>query len=880
MAERKTELYAFNRGVVSPLMLARADTGGTALSAEIQENFIPSPLGPMSLRPGLEHIGATRNNAVSKHIPFVYSATDKAIIELTDSAMRVRIDDELITRPTVTSAITNGTFDTDLTGWTDIDEGVTPVSQWLTGGYMSLQGDGTYAARRRQLVSALFPNAGVEHTLEINIARGPVTLRVGSSTTEDDYVEETQLATGYHSISFTPASSFYVTLMSREEYPCLVDSVAIASAGVMVLTTPWAAASLPKLRYSQSADVVWVTCEGVRTQRIERRSARAWSIVDYTSNYGPFRVENTTETALTASALTGQITLTSSSSLFRSAHVGALFSLTSNGQTVSQTAAGQDVFTDPILVTGTEAARIFALTIEGVWTATVTLQRSVGQVGDWQDVVSYTTNQSLSFDDGLDNQIIYYRLGIKLGAYIIGSADLTLAYAGGSITGIVRVTAFSSDSAVTGVVLRDLGSTDATKRWREGAWSAYRGYPSAVSIFDARLWFVGLDKFWGSVVDQYDNHDDTTVGDSGPISRSIGEGPVTTLRWLLSTENLIAGGDMSVVIARSSTQEEPITPTYFNVKTLTTVGTHNTDAEMLDTGIIFADSSGTRLRELALSGSTYDMTDLNVLAPHICQAGIADFAVQRAPETRIHVVLDDGTVALFLNLKTEDLKTWVTVVTDGDIEEAFTMPGTEEDEVYYVVKRTIDGSTVRYLERWALASECVGGTANKQADSFYHYSGAAATSITGLDHLEGESVVVWADGVDVGPLTVASGTITLTTAAAEVIAGLSYNGRFKSAKLASNLESMIRRGRIARLGVILADTHAQGLEYGPDFTTMDHLPPVENNEAVDADSIWDEYNFEFFAFNGTYKSDTRLCLRATAPRPCTVMAAAALLDRG
>lgn len=879
MAKREADLYAFNRGVVSPLALARIDAAGMALSAEIQENYIPSPLGPMAMRPGLEYVGSTRGNARAKHIPFVYSATDKAILEFTDSVMRVRVNDALVTRPAVTTAITNGTFDTDLTGWTDLDESTIPISQWATGGYMSLQGDGTNAARRRQLVSAVFPDAGVEHALDIHVARGPVTLRVGSSTTEDDYIAEVQLATGYHSLPFTPAASFYVTVLSVEEYPCLLSSITIAPAGTMEITTPWVAASLPKLRYAPSADVTWVACEGVRTQEIRRHSTRGWSVADYTSNYGPFRVENTTETTLEASALTGQISVAASPGIFTAEHVGALFSITSNGQNVTQTAGGADIYTDPILVTGTDAHRIFGITVTGVWTATVTLQRSVGAVGDWQDVVSYTTNQSTTFDDGLDNQTIYYRLGIKSGAYVSGSAILDLSYAAGSITGVVRITAVGAATSATAVVLRDLGSTDPTKLWAEGAWSDYRGYPSAVAIFDARLWLVGLDKFWGSVVDQYNNHDAATVGDSGPISRSIGEGPVDTMRWLMASENLIAGGDMSVFIGRSSNQEEPITPTYFGVKTVASVGTHDTDAEMLDTGIIFADSSGTRLRELETAGTSYKMTDLNTLAPHICLAGIADFAIQRVPETRVHVVLDDGTVALFLHLKTEDLRTWVTVVTDGLIEESFVIPGTEEDEVYYVVNRTINGSTVRYLERWALASECAGGTANKQADAFYHYSGAATTTITGLDHLEGETVIAWADGVDAGSFTVVSGAITLATAAAEVTVGLVYAARFKSAKLATTLEQLVGRGRVSRLGVVLSNTHAQGLTYGPDFDNLDNLPQIESDAAVDADSIWGEYNHEFFAFNGTYKSDTRLCLRSVAPRPCTVMAAVVIMDR-
>lgn len=863
-------------------MLARIDAAPTAMAAEIQENFIPSPLGPMSLRPGLEYIGTTRNNLAAKHIPFVYSRTDTAIIELTDSNMRVRVGGINVTRPAVTTAITNGTFDTNLSGWSNLDEAASTISLWETGGYMSLRGDGTNAARQRQIITVTGPNIGIEHTLNLHVTRGPVSITLYDAT--QTFFQEMALETGYHSVSFTPAGQLDLFIINRHEYPVLLNSVVIAPAGEMALTTPWVAASLPKIRYIQSADVVFVACAGVKPHRIERRGARTWSIVEQAANNGPFRSMNLSDVSLTASALTGLITLTPSvSNTFRMEQVGALFSITSNGQSVIQTAGAQNIFTNSILVTGTGTSRIFTVTITGVWTATVTLQRSIGSDNDWQDVETYTTNQAKTFTDTLDNQTIYYRLGVKTGAYISGTATMRLDYPGGSITGIVRITAVNGTAAATttatAVVLTDLGTTTATKKWAEGAWSAYRGYPSAVTIFDARLWYVGLDKFWGSVVDDYNNFNPLYVGDAGPVSRSIGSGPVETLRWLKSANNLLAGGDMAEFIARSSNQDEPITPTYFTVKKAASVGSHSTDAEVVDNNVIFADKSGTKLRELTYQGAGYTTSDLSALAPHICQPVITNFAVQRTPETRIHTVLNDGTVALFMHLETEDLKTWVNVITNGFVEEAFTLPGTEEDEVYYVVRRTINSATVRYLERWAKASEAIGGLANKQADSFYYYNGVATTTITGLLHIEGATAVVWADGIDIGTKVVSGGAITLTTAASKVIVGLGYTARFKSTKLASSVKDMTSRGRVVSLGVVLANTHAQGLQYGQDFEHLDPLPLVEDGAEIDVNAIRTQYNYDYFALNGSYMSDSRLCLLAAAPRPCTVMAAAITMDK-
>jgi hypothetical protein len=343
---------------------------------------------------------------------------------------------------------------------------------------------------------------------------------------------------------------------------------------------------------------------------------------------------------------------------------------------------------------------------------------------------------------------------------------------------------------------------------------------------------------------------------------------------------LIAGSDSAPVTIRASVDDIVLTPSNAAVRPIESLGSANVDAELVGTDILFVDQSGTRLNEITGGASQgYAIGDLSVLCPEIFTGTVVDLAVQRHPDTRVHAVLSDGDVAMLIYSKTEEVRAWLTIETDGLVEEAFVLPGSVEDAVYYVVRRTINGGTVRYLEKWALTDECVGGTANKQADAFYHYSGAATATISGLDHLEGETVVCWADGIDQGSFTVSSGAITLGAAVSEAIVGLSYTAQFKSTKLASTGLSLIARKRVAQLGVILANTHAQGLQYGPDFDTLDDLPVVEASDDVDLDGIWEDYNYEHFPFNGNYDVNSRLCLQATAPRPVTVLAAVIELDK-
>src|SRR3990167_8617168 len=200
MARANLGRYVLNRGRVSKLALGRVDLDRTRLMAEIQTNFVPRTLGSMMLRPGLQYIGTINNSSTGRLLPFVFSATDAAILELTSTAMRVWIDDAVVTRTVSTAAITNGNFSADLTGWTDADE-TGSTSNWQnTGiystatGFLHLAGTRYARAKRRQAVTALSGTLG----LSVRVERGPVYLRVGSSTGGGDYIEENPLRTGHY----------------------------------------------------------------------------------------------------------------------------------------------------------------------------------------------------------------------------------------------------------------------------------------------------------------------------------------------------------------------------------------------------------------------------------------------------------------------------------------------------------------------------------------------------------------------------------------------------------------------------------------------------------------------------------------------------------
>lgn len=881
MARQNVALLQFNRGLISPLALARTDLKRVQLSAETMSNWIARVLGSMMLRPGLGYLASSHSDAAANYLEFIFSIDDTALIEVTDSLIRVFISDAVVTRPSVSTAVTNGSFDTDLTGWTDADESG-GTSAWVTGGYMGLTGDGTAAAIRTQTLTVSASDQNVEHALRIVIQRGPVTFRCGSTSGGDEYVTETTLRTGTHSLAFTPTgASVFIRFESRLKRQVLVDSCTIESAGVMTVTAPWLAADLDNIRFEQSRDVLFVACEGNKQRRIERRAARSWSVVLYQSDDGPFGLINSTPITLKPAALSGNTTLTASSAFFRTSHVGALFRLVSRGQSVSASLSAENTFSNTIEVTGVGTRRGFTISRTGTWVATITLQRSFDDGASWIDVTSYTTTGAVTFNDGLDNEIVLYRIGIKTGDYTSGTAVLALAITTGSITGVGRVTDYTSSTVVSCEVITDFGGTTATENWYEGEWSTYRGFPSSVSLAEGRLAWAGKDGVWLSVSDAFESFDDETVGDSGPISRTVGAGPVDNINWILALQRLLLGGEGTEFVCKSSSFDEPMTPTDFSIRPASTHGSSNVEAAKLDKTGIYIQRGGSRVMQIGIEeDSEYGSSDLTVLCPEVTAAGVKRMAIQRLPDTRVHCVLDDGTVAIATINQLENVLCWQTVETDGDVEDVAVLPGTDgalEDRVYYSVNRTINGSTKRYLEKWALESECVGGTLNKQADSFILYSGSATTTITGLSHLEGETVVVWGDGVSLGSYVVTGGQITgLSASVTSAVVGLSYTAQYKSTKLAyvtAMGTGLVQKKILRRLGLIMRYTHAQGLTYGRDFNNLDNLPGKEDEVAVSSSSIHTNYDEESFSFPGEWNTDSRLCLQATAPKPCTLLAA-------
>ena len=898
MGKANALLHHFATGEVSRAAMARVDHEKLRLAAEIQENVFPHVIGKGQVRPGSAYIGASRSNNKARHLPFIKSPTDTALIEMTTGFMRVWIDDVLLTRPAVTSTVTNGDF-SSAAGWTLTATG--SASAAITGGFlvMTAVSKGSTAFCERAVTTS---SAGTEHALRITVSSGSVRFRCGSSSGAQNYISETVLDEGIHSLAFTPSGTYYPRLIARStDARIYVDSIEVESAGVVSIAAPWSEANLPLIRYAQSLDVVYLACASWQQRKIERRGStgRSWSLSIYAPTDGPFATTDTGNVQMALGATFGTTTLTASEGVFTSDHVGSLVRVVPEGFNSTSFLSGNETYTETLRVLNVGAASAFSISISGTWVGTITLEMSLTGPDDGfapyaglsgpASTTTGNTSQTVSPATTFDNVEFWIRMGFKSGDYTSGTATVTITYGGGGSAGVSRIVGYTSTTVVDVQVITPSGSLKATNNWQLGAWSDAGEWPSAVTLFEGRLWWAGNDKFWGSESDAYTAFNLEDDGDAGSIQRSLATGgTINSVNWMLPLQRLVFGSNGAEISARSSSFDEPLTPTNITLKDASTHGSAAISPVKMDNRGVYVHRDGERLFEVVyeLDSSDYRARSLMLFNDDIGSGGIAGLAVQRTPESYVWSVRADGECPVLLYDPAQKTAGWFRFIAapsaagDAVVEDVVVLPSAATDRVYLSVKRTINGGTVRYLEKLAKHSEAIGGATNLMADSYVTAAGPT-TTVSGLSHLEGETVVAWGTtGGVTGPIgttyTVSGGSITLPSSSTTVCVGLAYTWRYKSAKLAYGGQagsSLLVTKRVAEIGLLLENVHPNAISYGSDFSTMYEMPRLENGQTVDETATQAAYDEASFAFGDIgWDTDSRVYLKGSAPYPATLLA--------
>lgn len=298
-------------------------------------------------------------------------------------------------------------------------------------------------------------------------------------------------------------------------------------------------------------------------------------------------------------------------------------------------------------------------------------------------------------------------------------------------------------------------------------WSNAKGWPKSATFFQGRLWFGGSlsrpQTLWGSKTNDFFNFDVGTSLDDEGIDVTLDTDQVNAITAVYSGRHLqifTTGGEFSM-------QDSPITPSKSAVRRETLFGSGAVPPKNIDGAVIFVDRTGKSVREFLFSYNedSYTAGTVSLLASHLLNAPV-DMDVLKGTANDdanyVYFVNGDGTVGVYNTLRSQEVSGWTKWTTSGEIESVAVVV----DDVYFVVKRTINGSVVRFLEQLDSSTYT---DANKTV-----VLGSPGTAVTGLAHLNGQESRVRADGEVRANATPGSGSITLAETATNVEVGLDY----------------------------------------------------------------------------------------------------------
>lgn len=729
----------FTSGELSPRLKGRVDLDQYRGGLETMENFTPMPHGGCQFRQGFHHVYEVKDSADdTRLIPFQFSREQAYILEFGDQYVRFFKDHGIIVGDHI--AVGNGGFETAGTGGFSI--------------WVETVGDGAIARTvdetaweedaHATLTAGATGNTKIANTVIHGLSATDVaTLRFYTRSPDGSpgrYGVYDNQNTSYIVAGSTGVTSSEWTLFEIQfgipsgctsvniELNCPAtntheaefDWVTFHNDQVpLEISTPYAHEDLAELQWTQSADVLYLVHPDYQPRKLNRYSHYEWELETITF-VGPNTVKN-----------------------------GGM-----DADAFWKKGTGWDISTGVAICDGTQTAN------------SDLHQEDVNEIG-----VSYTVKFTvLNHSAGSLTPYCGTTAGTTVSAN--GEYEQTITQAGNDHFYLRADSAFIADVDDVEVTTTMFDDTD--------------DYPRCVTFFEERLFFAATNNqpqtIWGSESGNYQ----TFVGgvdDDDSIQYTIASDQVNVINWLSPSTSLIvgtAGGEFKM----DGGSEPIVTPSAVSVQSVSTNGAaEGIKAVRISNVILFVQTAGKKLIEYKydFKEDSYIGTNLTLISEHITGDGISEIAYQREPDSIVWGVRpEDGTLVSMTYERNNEVIAWARHTVggvDAEVKSIACIPSPDglQDDLWAIIERTIDSSTVQYVEY--LDAEAHG------MDSFLKWDGSPTDTFTGADHLEGEEVVIIGDGALYPSETVSGGSFTIDGEDASVVyAGLSYDGELKTNK--------------------------------------------------------------------------------------------------
>jgi len=892
MARIGTQQASFIGGEISPRLYGRVEFAKYLSGAETIENFIVRPEGGLMRRHGTRFAGETKTHTKqSRLIPFVFSTVQAYMLEFGDTYIRFWKDYAPITSAT---------------------NSITGISQ-ANPAVVTYSGADNFSNEDRVLVAGVL-GMGQINNREFTVAN----VNAGANTFELSGVN----STGYDAYTMGGTVS-----------------------KIYQIASPYLEADLGQIFFSQSADTLYLAHPSHAPRTLTRTGHTSWTLAQVPLDRGPFAALNGDSAARVMCTAAGgyqpgdPVSLKASAPIFSSGHAGSYFYMQEiyfDQLAVSPWASTLTIAT-AIGTQVSSSGNVYSLVAAGAGTSTGSVIPSHTEGDAWDNPTggSGTPNYKkwrylhsrwaiVKLDTFLDSK----NMSGTISTYLCNGLAPTqktvtgVANSGGlcqvtsaahgynegdyvSISNVGGAVQANGDWKIINVVTNtfDLAGSAApsafssngtvkrfsTSLWAHSAFSGARGYPACVALHEQRLVFANTAQqpfgLWASTSGDYANFLPGTKDDE-TISYNIAANQADPIRWVTSGSDLVIGTLSQEFAAYGGGLGDPITPSNTRIVPQSGEGSNGVQPAKVGIEALFVNRAGRKVFSLVNQADVgaYVAMDLIEIAEHLTlNATIARIAWAKNPTSTLWALRTDGTLLSLTYRREQQVFAWAKHFINGFVESIAVIPSPDgtTDDLWTIVRRTINGATKRYVEFMAPPFEPTGPNDKNLmgfVDSALRYSGPAVSALSGLFHLEGESVKIVANGALHPDRVVSGGKIALDVQATNVWAGLAYTSRVRTVR--QEVQAMgTAQGKTKRIPRITVRVHNSiGGLIGPgDEALMEELVRRDQSDPMDASPPMRSGDFDAYLASD-FDVDGRIAIVQAEPMPLDIISIMPLMS--
>jgi hypothetical protein len=474
------------------------------------------------------------------------------------------------------------------------------------------------------------------------------------------------------------------------------------------VVTTYTTAQLYEITYVQFGRIIYLFHSSHAPAQLTWTNDTSWALED-TSFYPITTDESGSKptTTLTPSAVSGTgVNFTAGANTFQPSDVGRqLKNLVGNGIAVITGYTSVTVVVCDILENFPNTSAISSQNWLLDLSPIVSITPSSSRIGSSSTV----TSAAAAFKTGNSDEFI--------GKYIVVH------------NGIMKISAVATSTSLTAQIQKGLDAVSATAAWtlENPAWTSTLGYPSVCALHQQRLWAGSTTTYpqrvWASESGIFDSMG-IGADSSDALDFDVSNQQVSKITWMANIRGqLVIGTTGSELTIDSGSTTGPITPSSLVQQVRGYNGANLQQAIGLDDQVLYVQRSGRKINAFRYDFQidNYVSQDLLFLAEHLVdQDGIKEICYAQDPDRNLYAVLNNGELLSCTYIREQEVIAWTKYITDGLFESINTISTGPNDELWVVVKRTINGSTKRYIERLDISTgeERVDGF----SDSYLVYS--------------------------------------------------------------------------------------------------------------------------------------------------------------